>query len=111
MPNRPLTGIVDGRRLRHVLARMVEHVVSATDHGYVEVVAEPVRPDLPWPLLLALPVPLTLGEARAALSRASDWQYTIRKVREAVELLAGRRPQLEPWIDRSWKPNDVEPID
>ncbi len=41
VPNRPLTGDVDGRRLRHVLARMVEHVVSATDHGYVEVVLEP----------------------------------------------------------------------
>jgi signal transduction histidine kinase/CheY-like chemotaxis protein len=43
VPNRPLTGIVDGRRLRHVLARMVEHVVSATDHGYVEVVVEPTQ--------------------------------------------------------------------
>ncbi|HXJ18589.1 MAG TPA: hybrid sensor histidine kinase/response regulator [Polyangia bacterium] len=41
VPNRPVTGIADGRRLRHVLARMVEHVVAATDHGYVEVVVEP----------------------------------------------------------------------
>jgi signal transduction histidine kinase len=41
VPNRPVTGISDGRRLRHVLSRMVEHVVAATDHGYVEVVVEP----------------------------------------------------------------------
>ncbi|HTS15539.1 MAG TPA: response regulator [Candidatus Sulfotelmatobacter sp.] len=41
VPNRPVTGIVDVRRLRHVLARMVEHVVGATDHGYVEVAVEP----------------------------------------------------------------------
>jgi signal transduction histidine kinase len=41
VPNRPVTGIADGRRLRHVLSRMVEHVVASTDHGYVEVVVEP----------------------------------------------------------------------
>ncbi len=36
-PGRPVAARVDTRRLRHVLARMVEHVVAATDHGYVEV--------------------------------------------------------------------------
>ncbi|MES1164855.1 MAG: HAMP domain-containing sensor histidine kinase, partial [Verrucomicrobiota bacterium] len=40
-PNRPVAARVDARRLRHVLSRMVEHVVSATDHGYVEVDVEP----------------------------------------------------------------------
>lgn len=36
-PSRPVSAQVDARRIRHVLARMVEHVLSATDHGYVEV--------------------------------------------------------------------------
>ncbi len=36
-PGRTVAARVDARRLRHVLARMVEHVVAATDHGYVEV--------------------------------------------------------------------------
>ncbi|HVY40908.1 MAG TPA: hybrid sensor histidine kinase/response regulator [Polyangia bacterium] len=40
-PGRPVAARVDARRLRHVLSRMVEHVVSATDHGYVEVDVEP----------------------------------------------------------------------
>ncbi len=40
-PSRPVAARVDARRLRHVLSRMVEHVVSATDHGYVEVDIEP----------------------------------------------------------------------
>jgi two-component system, sensor histidine kinase len=40
-PSRPVAARVDARRLRHVLSRMVEHVVSATDHGYVEVDVEP----------------------------------------------------------------------
>ncbi len=41
VPGRPLGAQVDARRLRHILARMVEQVVAATDHGYVEVAAEP----------------------------------------------------------------------
>jgi CheY-like chemotaxis protein len=40
-PARPVAAQVDARRLRHVLLRMVEHVVSATDHGYVELTVEP----------------------------------------------------------------------
>jgi CheY-like chemotaxis protein len=40
-PTRPVAARVDARRLRHVLARMVEHVVSATEHGYVEIDVEP----------------------------------------------------------------------
>ncbi|MES1207162.1 MAG: response regulator [Pseudomonadota bacterium] len=40
-PNRPVAARVDARRFRHILSRMVEHVVSATDHGYVEVGVEP----------------------------------------------------------------------
>lgn len=40
-PSRAVAARVDARRLRHILSRMVEHVVSATDHGYVEVDVEP----------------------------------------------------------------------
>jgi signal transduction histidine kinase/CheY-like chemotaxis protein len=62
VPNRPVTGIVDGRRLRHVLARMVEHVVSATDHGYVEVLVEPTA---------AGDATLTVRNTRDGLSEAA----------------------------------------
>jgi CheY-like chemotaxis protein len=41
VPSRPLSAQVDARRLRHVLARMVEHVLASTDHGYVEVGVSP----------------------------------------------------------------------
>ena len=37
VPSRPMSAQADARRLRHVLARMVEHVLASTDHGYVEV--------------------------------------------------------------------------
>ncbi|HVT08928.1 MAG TPA: hybrid sensor histidine kinase/response regulator [Polyangia bacterium] len=40
-PARPVAARVDTRRLRHILSRMVEYVVSATEHGYVEVDVEP----------------------------------------------------------------------
>ncbi len=40
-PSRPIAARVDPRRMRHVLSRMVEHVVSSTEHGYVEVAVEP----------------------------------------------------------------------
>jgi CheY-like chemotaxis protein len=62
VPNRPLTGIVDGRRLRHVLVRMVEHVVGATDHGYVELVLEPTA---------AGEAALTVRNTRDGLSEAA----------------------------------------
>jgi signal transduction histidine kinase/CheY-like chemotaxis protein len=62
VPNRPLSGIVDGRRLRHVLVRMVEHVVGATDHGYVEVIAEPTE---------AGDAALTVRNTRDGLSEAA----------------------------------------
>lgn len=41
VPSRPLSAEADARRLRHVLARMVEHVLASTDHGYVEVGVSP----------------------------------------------------------------------
>lgn len=41
VPSRALSAEADPRRLRHVLARMVEHVLAATDHGYVEVGVAP----------------------------------------------------------------------
>lgn len=44
-PSRPVASRVDARRLRHILSRMVEHVLSATDHGYVEVDVEPSTGD------------------------------------------------------------------
>ncbi len=33
----PLTASVDERRLRHLLERMVEHVLAVTEHGYLEI--------------------------------------------------------------------------
>lgn len=40
LPREPLPVSVDRQRLGHLLERMVEHVVSATEHGYVEIAVE-----------------------------------------------------------------------
>jgi CheY-like chemotaxis protein len=40
LPHEPLAVSVDERRVRHLLERMVEHLLSATEHGYVEIAVE-----------------------------------------------------------------------
>jgi len=40
LPREPLPASADEQRLRHLLERMVEHVLSATEHGYVEVAVD-----------------------------------------------------------------------
>ena len=40
LPREPLAVSIDERRVRHLLERMVEHLLSATEHGYVEIAVE-----------------------------------------------------------------------
>ncbi len=40
LPREPLLVSADPRRLTHLLDRMVEHVLAATEHGYVEIAIE-----------------------------------------------------------------------
>jgi CheY-like chemotaxis protein len=40
LPREPLLISTDPRRLEHLLDRMVEHVLAATEHGYVEIAVE-----------------------------------------------------------------------
>jgi CheY-like chemotaxis protein len=40
VPREPLLVSADPRRLAHLLDRMVEHVLAATEHGYVEIAIE-----------------------------------------------------------------------
>jgi CheY-like chemotaxis protein len=40
LPREPLPVSIDERRVRHLLERMVEHLLSATEHGYVEIAVE-----------------------------------------------------------------------
>ncbi len=40
MPREPLPATADEKRLRHLLERMVEHLLSATEHGYVEIAVD-----------------------------------------------------------------------
>ena len=42
LPREPLPASADEQRLRHLLERMVEHVLSATEHGYVEIAVDDV---------------------------------------------------------------------
>jgi CheY-like chemotaxis protein len=40
LPREPLPVSMDERRVRHLLERMVEHLLAATEHGYVEIAVE-----------------------------------------------------------------------
>ncbi|HLK92269.1 MAG TPA: response regulator [Polyangia bacterium] len=40
LPREPLLVSADPRRLTHLLDRMIEHVLAATEHGYVEIAVE-----------------------------------------------------------------------
>ncbi len=40
LPREPLPVSIDERRIRHLLERMVEHLLAATEHGYVEIAVE-----------------------------------------------------------------------
>ncbi|HEY6477916.1 MAG TPA: hybrid sensor histidine kinase/response regulator [Polyangia bacterium] len=40
LPREPLAVSIDEPRVRHLLDRMVEHMLSATEHGYVEIAVE-----------------------------------------------------------------------
>jgi CheY-like chemotaxis protein len=40
LPREPLAVSIDERRVRHLLERMVEHLLSATEQGYVEIAVE-----------------------------------------------------------------------
>jgi signal transduction histidine kinase len=40
LPREPLPASADEKRLRHLLERMVEHLLSATEHGYVEIAVD-----------------------------------------------------------------------
>jgi signal transduction histidine kinase len=40
LPREPLPVSIDARRIRHLLERMVEHLLAVTEHGYVEIAVE-----------------------------------------------------------------------
>jgi CheY-like chemotaxis protein len=40
LPREPLAVSIDERRVRHLLERMVEHLLSATENGYVEIAVD-----------------------------------------------------------------------
>jgi CheY-like chemotaxis protein len=40
LPREPLPVSIDERRIRHLLERMVEHLLAVTEHGYVEIAVE-----------------------------------------------------------------------
>jgi CheY-like chemotaxis protein len=70
LPREPLPASADEQRLRHLLERMVEHVLSATEHGYLEIAVDDVGGNA---VVRIRNTPDGLSEsARRTLARASQ---------------------------------------